>query len=160
MNRKEKDLYPEIKSWFNQYLCDRYPGYKVVTTFQTAKIALDTFLKTLGIEAKEAIGLGIKIDIVGVLQRGKTVHLGFVEVKDRPLTLTDLGQLWGYTELINPLESFLISSKGLGSLDYILNVLKREDLLKYGIKQEKMMRISKWDTTSKILDSLSTIPKL
>lgn len=160
MNRQEKDLYPEIKDWFHQYLIEKFPGFRVTTTYQTSKISLDTYLKKINVEVKEAIGLGIKVDIVGVLQRGKTFRLAFVEVKDMPLTLTDLGQLWGYTELINPVESFLVSSKGLGSLNYILNILKREDLLIYGEKHEKMMRVCKWDIASKSLDYFSMVPKM
>ena len=90
----------------------------------------------------------------------KEDELFFIEVKDQPLTLGDLGQLWGYTELINPIESFLVSSEGLGSLVYLLKVLKREDLLVYGMKKERMMKICKWDQARKTIDYSTLIPKL
>lgn len=92
--------------------------------------------------------------------KGKDIKLVFVEVKDKPLTLKDLGQLWGYSQLIDPIESFLISSKGLGSLNYILNVLNREDLLFYGKKRERMMRVCKWDEKRQSIDYFTLIPKL
>jgi len=156
----EKDLYPDIKNWLHNYLREKYRGYTVETTFETHKKALDVVLKKKGIILKEAIGLSIKVDIIGILKRGNVVKLVFVEVKDKPLTLKDLGQLWGYTQLINPIESFLISSEGLGSLLYIFNVLKREDLLRYGIKKERFMYVAKWDTRRKSIDYDTLIPKI
>lgn len=157
----EKNLYPEIKNWLYNYLIDKYRGYVVETTFETHKKALDVVLRNKGITTlKEAIGLSIKVDIIGILKRENVVKLVFVEVKDKPLTLKDLGQLWGYTQLINPIESFLISSEGLGSLSYIFNVLKREDLLRYGIKKERFMYIAKWDTRRKSIDYDTLIPKI
>lgn len=153
-------LYPDIEKWLEIYLRDRYRRWNVETTHKTSKIALDVVLKEKGIEIKEAIGLGIKVDIVGILTRKSEVKLALVEVKDKPLTLRDLGQLWGYTQLLNPVESFLISSKGLGTLTYILKVLKREDLLVFGPKREKMMKIAKWDERRKSIDYATLIPKL
>jgi len=156
----ERDLYPDIKNWLDKYLKDKYKGYSIETTFETYKKTLDAILKKRNIILKEAIGLSIKIDIIGILKRANISELVFVEVKNKPLTLKDLGQLWGYTQLINPLESFLISSKGLGSLSYIFNVLKREDLLRYSTKGGRFMRIAKWDVRRKSIDYDTLIPKI
>ncbi|MDD5546529.1 MAG: hypothetical protein PHO67_05185 [Candidatus Omnitrophica bacterium] len=160
MSKKEELLYPDIEAWCKKYLEDKYKRYSVTTTHKTSRVALDSYLKTIGIEVKDAIGLSIRVDIVGVLRKSNETKLVFIEVKDNPLTLTDLGQLWGYTQLIDPVESFLVSSKGLGSLEYLLKVIKREDLLAYGIKKEKMMRVCKWDEGRKAIDYSSLIPKL
>lgn len=160
MAKKEELLYPEIEAWFKQYLEDKYKSYSVTTTHKTSRIVLDSYLKSVDVEIKEAIGLSIKIDIVGILKRANEKKIVFAEIKDQPLTLSDLGQLWGYTQLINPIESFLISSRGLGSLDYLLRILKREDLLFYGIKKEKMMRVCKWDEERKSIDYATLIPKI
>lgn len=156
----ERDLYPDIANWLDKYLKDKYKGYNIETTFETYKRAIDVVLKKRGIILEEAIGLPIKIDVIGILRRGSNLRLVFVEVKDKLLDLKDLGQLWGYTQLINPLESFLISSEGLGSLSYIFNVLKREDLLQYGIKGERSMRVAKWDMRRKSIDYDTLIPKI
>lgn len=160
MSKKEEQLYPEIEAWCRKYLEDKYKGYEVITTHKTSRISLDAYLKSIGIEIKEAIKSAIKVDIVGVLRKGHEIKLVFIEVKDQPLTLPDLGQLWGYTQLINPVESFLVSSEGLGRLDYLLKVLKREDILVYGCKKERMMRVCKWDTQRKTIDYATLIPKL
>jgi len=157
---KEKYLYPDVKSWLDSYLKERYPKYQIETTYESSEKSLDVVLKERGIIMEEAIGLSIKIDVIGILKKGNDVKLVFVEVKDKPLTLIDLGQLWGYTQLIDPIESFLISSKGLGCLEYLFKVLKREDLLYYGPKREKMMKVAKWDVRRKSIDYDSLIPKL
>jgi len=156
----ERDLYPDVAEWLDKYLKDKYKGYNIETTFVTYKKALDVVLKERGIILNEAIGLSIKVDVIGILKRGNNSRLVFVEVKDKPLNLKDLGQLWGYTQLINPVESFLISSEGLGTLSYILNVLKREDLLRYGKKGERFMRVAKWDVRRKCIDYDTLIPKI
>ncbi len=160
MSKKEEELYPEIKAWFQQYLEDKYKGYAIETTYETSRKNLDVILRSKGIECKEAIGLDIKVDIVGIIRKGEEHRLAFVEVKDVELTLKDLGQLWGYTQLINPVESFLISSRGLGSLSNIFNVLKREDLLRYGIRENTFMKIAKWNSDRKSIDYATLIPKI
>jgi hypothetical protein len=160
MSKEEEKLYPEIKEWLQNYLTDKYKGYTVETTFETSRRNLDVVLKSRGYQCKEAIGLQIKIDVVGILKRGNDFKLVFVEVKDKDLTLKDLGQLWGYTQLINPIESFLISSKGLGRLSHLFNVLRREDLLKFGTKTSKFMQIAKWDKRRKSIDYTSLTPKI
>lgn len=159
MSKQEEKLYPEIEGWFGIYLRDKYPRYEITTTHKTARITLDAYLKSIGITINESIGLAIKVDIVAVLRRSEELKLAFVEVKDVPLTLADLGQLWGYTQLLNPVESFLLSSKSMGRLAYLFNILNREDLLVYGLKKEKTMKVAKWDTAKKSIDYFSLIPK-
>lgn len=160
MSKEEEKLYPEIKEWLQNYLTDKYKGYTVQTTYETSRRNLDVVLKSKGIQCKDAIGLQIKVDVVGILKRGNEFKLVFVEVKDTDLTLKDLGQLWGYTQLIDPIESFLVSSKGLGRLSHLFNVLKREDLLKFGTNTNKFMQIAKWDKTRNCIDYPSLTPKL
>lgn len=156
----EENLYPQIEEWLNQYLKEKYKGYSIETTHKTSKQYLDIVLRSMGIRCDLAIGLQIKIDIIGVLKRGNDVKFVFVEVKDASLTLKDLGQLWGYTQLIDPKESFLISSKGFGKLSHLFNILKREDLLRYGKDENKLMKIAMWDEDRKSIDWGSVIPKV
>lgn len=160
MTKEEEKLYPFIKEWLHVYLTDKYKGYTVQTTHDSSRRNLDVILADYGITCKEAAGLQIKVDIVGILKRGSEFKLVFVEVKDTDLTLKDLGQLWGYTQLIDPVESFLISSKGFGQLAYLFNVLQREDLLKYGTKINKFMRVVLWDKTRNSIDYSTIIPQI
>ena len=89
MAKKEELLYPEIEIWFRKYLEDKYKGYSITTTHKTSRIVLDSYLKSVGLEIKEAIGLSIKVDIVGLLKKPNETKIVFAEIKDQPLTLSD-----------------------------------------------------------------------
>lgn len=81
--------------------------------------------------------------------------------KKTNLTLRDLGQLWSYCKLIDPEEAFLITSAGLGTLNKLLNIFKREDLLDYGSgKFIKKMKISIWNLVSETPNLSTMIPKI
>ena len=108
-----------------------------------------------------AVGVDIQIDILGIAKRGNLEKLFFIEAKKTNLTLRDLGQLWAYCKLINPEEAFLITSAGFGTLNKILNTLKREDLLDYGDgKFIKKMKIAIWNLVSNSPDLSLMIPKI
>ena len=77
------------------------------------------------------------------------------------LNLHDLGQLWAYCKLCEPIEAFLLSSAGLGSLNKVLNNLNRQDLLDFGSgKIIKKMQVGKWDLSTKSIDYKTLVPKL
>ena len=80
MSKEEEKLYPKIKEWLQQYLSDKYKGYAIETTSQTSRQNLDAVLRSKGIEFKEAMGLNIKIDIIGILKKGNEYKFIFVEV--------------------------------------------------------------------------------
>ncbi|MEM0050520.1 MAG: hypothetical protein QXV17_11355 [Candidatus Micrarchaeaceae archaeon] len=155
----EKDLYPEIENWLNNYLSGKYVGYQVETTHGSATRKLENVLREFGLNFSDAILLNVKVDVVGILRNQKKEELVFVEVKEKALTLKDLGQLWGYTQLINPLESFLISPQGLGILSELYNTLGRRDLFVYGQKSEREMKAAQWLQSEKSIDYLTMIPK-
>lgn len=155
----ESELYPHIEKWLNGYLRDRYPDYQVETTYKSATHTLENILREYHLNISRALLLNIKIDILGILRDDKRQELVFVEVKDNLLTLKDLGQLWGYTQLINPVESFLISSKGLGPIGELYNTLNRRDLFVYGIRRERIMKAALWLKNSNSIDYASMIPR-
>ncbi len=149
----EKDWYPEIAEWTKQYLKDKYKGYDVEVTHESSVQKLDVVLQKRGIDCPMAKGLDIEVDIVGILKKAGQYKLVFVEVKDVPLKLTHLGQLWGYCQLINPEEAFLVSPKGLGTLGKCLIDLRRTDILQYGENHiNKAMKVAKWDALRKTID--------
>ena len=157
LKHKEKDLYPEITDWFKQYLTDKYKNHNITTTYETSKKSLDAVLSSYGLRFDHLSGLLIKIDILGIITKNNNnPQLAFIEVKDEDLTLKDLGQLWGYTMIANPIESFLISSTGIGSLYKIFKIHRRMELLHYG--DGRMMNIVKWNSDRKIIDYDTKIP--
>jgi len=160
--RKEFELYEPMRLWLQEYLEEKYIGWKITTIDSHAR-TLDTFLEETGVISKypQTVGLDIQIDVLGILEKGTKTNIVFIEAKKTSLNLHDLGQLWAYCKLCDPLEAFLLSSKDLGSLNKILNNLNRIDLLEFGDgKSIKKMKVGKWDITKNSIDYITLIPRL
>lgn len=159
---KEFELYEPMRVWLLQYLENKYKGAKVITIDSHAR-TLDLFLEQNNIVDyyPQAIGLDIQIDVLGiVIDKGKP-NIAFIEAKKTQLNLHDLGQLWAYCKLCEPIEAFLLSSAGLGSLNKVLNNLNRQDLLDFGSgKTIKMMQVGKWDLNTNSIDYKTLVPKM
>ena len=132
---RESDLYEPMRQWLEQYLIDKYKGYKI-TTKDTSQERLDRALAGYGIVKEMANGVDIQIDVLGIATKENDVKLFFIEAKKTRLTLRDLGQLWAYCKLVDPDEAFLLTSEDLGSLNKLLNAFRREDLLAFGAKKK------------------------
>lgn len=159
---KEYELYEPMRIWLQNYLENKYKGAEVKTIDSHAR-TLDSFLIENGVieEYPLTVGLDIQIDVLGIVKYKNKVSLVFIEAKKTQLNLHDLGQLWAYCKLCDPLEAFLLSSYGLGSLNKIFNNLLREDLLDFGDgKLIKKMKVGKWDITSNSIDYKTLIPKI
>lgn len=157
---KESDLYQPMIQWLEQYLKDKYDGYKIIVE-DTSLVRLDRALARHGIVREMANGVDIQIDVLGIAQKKSEIKLFFIEAKKTMLTLKDLGQLWAYCKLVDPDEAFLLTSESLGSLNKLLNAFHRMDLLDFGdMKKIKMMRVGKWDVIKNTVDFQTLIPKL
>lgn len=160
--RREVELYEPMRIWLQQYLEEKYIGAQITTIDSHAR-TLDVFLEQCGVldNYPQTVGLDIQIDVLGIIQKGNKTSIVFIEAKKTQLNLHDLGQLWAYCKLCDPLEAFLLSSVGLGSLNKILNNFAREDLLDFGDgKRIKKMQVGKWDITRNAIDFKSLIPKM
>lgn len=156
----ENELYEPMRIWLEQYLKDKYTGYEIIT-MDSSQERLDRALIKYDIVNAMATGVDIQIDVLGIARRKSVTKLFFIEAKKTRLTLRDLGQLWAYCKLIDPEEAFLFSSAGLGSLNKLINSLRREDLLDFGDgKKIKKMKIAKWDVAKNTVDLHSLIPKI
>lgn len=151
-----------MRVWLQQYLEEKYKGANVITIDSHAR-TLDVFLEQYNIVDyyPQAIGLDIQIDVLGIIINKGKPQIAFIEAKKTQLNLHDLGQLWAYCKLCEPIEAFLLSSNGLGSLNKVLNNLNRQDLLDFGDgKTIKKMQIGKWDLMLQSIDYKTLIPKL
>lgn len=156
----EKELYEPMRVWLEQYLRDKYKRYEIITA-DTSTEYLETALERYDIHCPEAVGLGIQIDVLGIARKKADVKLFFIEAKKTRLVIRDLGQLWAYCRLIDPEEAFLLSSAGLGSLDKMINVFHREDLLRYGDGRKiKMMKVGIWDVKKNSIDMNTLVPRI
>ena len=159
---KEFELYEPMRVWLQQYLENKYKGAKVVTIDSHAR-TLDIYLEQFGIidYYPQSVGLDIQIDVLGIIIHKGKPNIAFIKKKKTQLNLHDLGQLWAYCKLCEPIEAFLLSSAGLGSLNKVLNNLNRQDLLDFGSgKTIKKMQVGKWDLSTKAVDFKTIIPKL
>ncbi len=159
---KEFELYEPMRVWLQQYLENKYKGAKVITIDSHSR-TLDVYLEQFDIVDfyPQSVGLDIQIDILGIIINKGKPTIAFIEAKKTQLNLHDLGQLWAYCKLCEPAEAFLLSSAGLGSLNKVLNNLKRQDLLDFGSgKTIKKMQVGKWDVNSKSIDYLTLVPKM
>lgn len=159
---KEFELYEPMRAWLQQYLENKYKGANV-TTFDSHARTLDTYLEQYGIidHYPQSVGLDIQIDVLGIIINKGKPNIAFIEAKKTQLNLHDLGQLWAYCKLCEPIEAFLLSSAGLGSLNKVLNNLNRQDLLDFGSgKTIKKMQVGKWDVDAKSIDYKTLIPKM
>ncbi len=157
---REEELYEPMEQWLHRYLQDKYRNYEIITV-QTPNEYLDKALERYGVVIDAAVGVKIQIDVLGIARKGNETKLFFIEAKKTPLVLRDLGQLWAYCKLVDPEEAFLLSSEGLGSLNKLLNVFHREDLLDFGDGRKiKKMRVGKWDVRSSSIDFNRLVPKM
>ena len=156
----EFELYEPMRKWLQEYLESKYKNSEIITVDCHSE-RLDRTLSKLGIVNDLATGIDIQIDVLGIAKKQSKVSLFFIEAKKTSLNLKDLGQLWAYCKLIDPEEAFLMTSAALGSLDKIMNIFKREDLLDFGDnKRIKKMRIAVWNLSTNSPDMNSMIPKL
>ncbi|MBR2202395.1 MAG: hypothetical protein IJ894_16955 [Bacteroidales bacterium] len=160
--KKEFELYEPMRLWLHNYLEDKYKGWQVTAIDSHAR-ALDSYLEEYHIVSNypQSVGLDIQIDVLGILTKGEKSKIVFIEAKKTQLNLHDLGQLWAYCKLCDPVEAFLLSSIGLGSLNKILNNLSRTDLLDFGDgKTIKEMQVGKWDISRNTPDYKTIVPKM
>ena len=158
---REYDLYHPMQQWLELYLNDKYKTVDEIIVVDAHSERLDRVLRKYGIVQEEAIGVDIQIDVLGIVKKAGKFKLFFIEAKKTNLTLRDLGQLWAYCKLIDPEEAFLLTSADLGSLNKILNIYKREDLLDFGEgKRIKKMKIAVWNMQTNRPDSATMIPKM
>jgi hypothetical protein len=157
---KEEDLYADIRDWLYRYLKGKYGRnrWEVYISEDSHKYFIEDSLQELGVERGLFMRLKIKVDVVALLRKERSEKLVLVEVKQPPITLKDLGQLWGYTQLLNPIESFLLSPNGTGSLSDLYHVLHRDDLFAYGDKRERKMIAARWDAIRKTIDLNTLVP--
>jgi len=157
---KEFELYEPMRIWLQSYLETNYKHQEIITIDAHSE-RLDRVLRKFGIRCDIATGVDIQIDILGIVKNDISFKLFFIEAKVTSFTLRDLGQLWSYCKLIDPEEAFLITSNDLGSLNKILNVYKREDLLDFGDGRIiKKMKVAIWDVKSNTLKMETLIPKM
>lgn len=156
----ERELYSPMCDWLRNYLEHNYRTAEI-RVLDTSQVNLDCVLDSLGVlnEYPQVIGIGMQIDVLGVVKTKFKTLLFFIEAKKTALNTHDLGQILVYSRICNPEKAFLFSSVGMGALEKLIK--EREDLTFYSNdKKLKMIQIGKWDVVKRMPDISSMIPKL
>lgn len=158
MYSSEKEMYPEVVNWLIKHLEGIYPKSEI-EVFNTSKINLCEFIrrKNLRIYFPEFETYVIKVDITGVIKYKEKCLLAFVECKLKPISLKDISQLIGYSKVVRPTFSLILSPAGISSpVNKLINIYKRYDILTYW--DTLNVRIAKWNKITKEIDQASLLP--
>lgn len=156
---KESDMYEPVKDWLEGFLRSRYRGRWKVLTEIAGHIELSKVLERMGASRlfPESACYQVKVDVVGVLQRDSEGLLALVECKDEALDVMAVSQALGYSRIVRPLYSFLISPFGLSPpVTSLLKVYRRNDILEF--QSDRRLVLAKWDMRRSEIDYNSVYP--
>lgn len=154
----EKEMYPDVVSWLNVYLRHRYPQANS-KSYDTSRENLCDFIRRHKLEEyfSEAETYVIKVDIAGVIQYKQKCLLAFVECKTKPISLRDISQLIGYSRVVRPVFSIIVSPGGISSpINKLINIYRRYDILTY--ENSHRIRVARWDKNTKDIDLSTLLP--
>ena len=155
----EVELYEPVRIWLERVLRQHYKRMNI-RVFDTHNVKLARLINDLGLQTlfPQFNAWDVKVDITGIISNKKKGYLALVECKVKQLTLRDVGQLLGYSIVVNPILSVLTSPASPS--DPLITLLKdygRLDVLEYG-PQKKHIRIAKWDNVKNEVIPSSVLP--
>lgn len=158
MYQSEKEMYPEIITWLSKYLKRLHPRSEI-RAFDTSRINLREFIRRKKLDKyfPEFETYVIKVDITAVIRQKDKCSLAFVECKLNSISLKDISQLIGYSKVVRPVFSLILSPAGISSpVNTLINIYKRYDILTYW--KETKIRIAKWNKITGDIDVATLLP--
>ncbi len=135
----EQQTYEPLCVWLNQYIKKNFDEESQV--FDTSAQTLNNYLKSnlvnfsiIEEKIKDLEDFDIRPDVVGISNISKKIF--FIESKIVTLGIKEVGQLWAYSVVANPEESFLISTKEISSS--LLNIISNNDIFLSFSNQKKI----------------------
>jgi hypothetical protein len=158
MYYSEKELYPEVIKWLERYLKGKYPKAEI-RAYDTSRQDLSEFLRRhkLHLFFPEFETYVIKVDITASIKYKDKCDLAFVECKLNSINLKDISQLLGYSRVVRPKYSFIISPDTISApVSTLIKIYKRYDILEYasGVR----IRIAQWNKTTQGIDVSTVLP--
>ncbi|MFA5423321.1 MAG: hypothetical protein WC374_05635 [Phycisphaerae bacterium] len=154
----EKEMYPDVMEWLKTYLQHKYSRASI-SVHDTSRQDLCEFLRreNLSNHFQQSETFVIKVDITGIIILGDTYQLAFVECKIGSINLKDVSQLIGYSKVVIPIFSMIVSPAGISPpINKLVNIYRRYDILNY--KDDLLVRIATWNRMSKDINSASVLP--
>lgn len=154
----EKEMYPDVMYWLNIYLQHKYPK-AVVKSYDTSRENLCEFIRRhkLSKYFSESDTYVVKVDVTGVTLYREKCFLAFVECKLNSINLKDVSQLIGYSKVVKPVLSVIVSPEGISSpVNNLINIHRRYDILTY--QDDLKVRIAKWNKSTKDIEVSTLLP--
>ncbi|MDD4980233.1 MAG: hypothetical protein PHC54_03020 [Candidatus Omnitrophica bacterium] len=158
MYSSEKELYPEIIKWLEKYLEGKYPKAEI-KAYDTSRQDLSEFLRHHKLHSffPEFETYVIKIDITASIKHKDKCDLAFVECKLNSINLNDISQLLGYSRVVRPRHSFIISPNTISApVSTLIKIFKRYDILDYATGAR--IRIAQWNKITQGIDISTLLP--
>jgi len=158
MYSSEHELYPDIIRWFEKYLKGKYPKAEI-KTYDTSRQDLSEFLRRhkFHLFFPEFETYVIKVDVTATIAYKNKCDIAFIECKLNPISLNDISQLLGYSKVVNPKHSFIISPTGISSpVNTLIKIFKRYDILEYS--KGSKIRIAQWNKVTQEIDASTLLP--
>lgn len=158
MYTSEKELYPEAIKWFEKYLKGKHPKAEI-KAYDTSRQNLSEFLRRHRLHSffPEFETYVIKVDITASIKYRDRCDLAFVECKLNPINLKDISQLLGYSRVVNPRYSFIISPAGISTpVNTLIKIFKRYDVLVY--QKDYKIKIAQWSKATQGIDISTLLP--
>lgn len=156
--REEAKLLEPCRAWFARFLRESCRGATVTILGDTDRKQLRYALtdSELAGQFAESSAWEVKVDVAAVMQAKSKLALGFVELKAKPISLVDLGQLLGYCRVCRPAIAFLLSPDGPSADLYrLLTTYGRTDILAF---EHSEIRVGTWDCARGAPDWGTLIP--
>jgi hypothetical protein len=158
MYTSESELYPEVIRWLEKYLKGKHPKAEI-KAYDTSRQDLSEFLRQHKLHSffAEFETYVIKVDIIAAMKYKDQCDLAFVECKLNAINLKDVSQLLGYSRVVKPKYSLIISPAGISApLNTLVKIFKRYDILEYqkGFK----IKIAEWNKAAKEIDIATLLP--
>ncbi len=161
--RLESEMYPDVCGWLRQFLIDRHRDSRI-DVFDTSRKSLARLINEIGFVENlrpEWPSWDIYVDIVGFARTETLTTIALVECKLGSLTLSHLSQTIGYTRIVLPFYSMLLSPVGCSSsLQSLLSTFDRIDVLDYSPNLKKISKsvaVARWDEGAQTIDRASII---
>jgi len=158
MYSSEQELYPEIIEWTTKYLQGKYRNAEI-KAYDTSRQDLSEFLRRHKLHSffPEFETYIIKVDVTAVIRHKDKCDLSFVECKLNPITLNDISQILGYSKVVKPKHSFIISPAGISApVNSLIKIFKRYDILEY--TKDAKIKIAQWNKTMQSIDISTLLP--
>jgi len=156
--KQEKLMYPDVATWFKKLLSIKYKKAEIKVVI-SANEYLSSIIQRYNYNNYFPLfhTYLIQVDIVGFIKMKNTIKIGFVECKLNNISLKDISQLIGYSKVVIPEYSVIISPKGIGNaVSSLIKTYRRYDILEYA--KNKRIKIAKWDVEKKEIFTETILP--